>query len=325
MTDGDVFAQPEAPAATHLPTLLVGGQLREGLEQPSSWTASGLLPASEGACSGFAGQSALLEQIAVWAPQSEMPFVSPQSGIGAGSAQPPSDCELAPLPASLRIPSLEETNTYNMSSTFGESMIPWHCGGSSMDVGSSISTMPDLTTGAMKAPLLPMKQVPIDAATIVIFTDAEKEIIRKDKKLQELMNTDPKKVKRIIADRFSAAKRKAIKDMRIRELERQVEILQGQYNTLSAELPLLQGRCAELETQRNGMGIMMLELERQDSIKTDVCCKKKVLQEIHTLELEHQERCAVLRTQHKEMSMMVQELERQAMLKDGIGELCADA
>jgi hypothetical protein len=26
----------------------------------------------------------------------------------------------------------------------------------------------------------------------------------------------------------------------------------------------------------------------QDSIKTDVCCKEKVLQEIHTLELEHQ-------------------------------------
>jgi hypothetical protein len=75
-------------------------------------------------------------------------------------------------------------------------MIPWHCSGSSMDVGSSISSMPDLTTGAMKAPLLPMKQVSIDAATIVIFTDAEEDIIRKDKKLQELMNTDPKKVKR---------------------------------------------------------------------------------------------------------------------------------
>jgi hypothetical protein len=32
--------------------------------------------------------------------------------------------------------------------------------------------------------------------TRVIYTDAEKEIIRKDKNLQELVNTDPKRVKR---------------------------------------------------------------------------------------------------------------------------------
>jgi hypothetical protein len=32
--------------------------------------------------------------------------------------------------------------------------------------------------------------------TRVIFTDAEEEIIRKDKNLQELVNTEPKKVKR---------------------------------------------------------------------------------------------------------------------------------
>ena len=50
----------------------------------------------------------------------------------------------------------------------------------------------------------------------------------------------PCKFCRIIADRYSAAKRKAIRDMRILELEHQVEILQGQRNTLSAELPLLQ-------------------------------------------------------------------------------------
>ncbi|KAG2562158.1 hypothetical protein PVAP13_8KG248615 [Panicum virgatum] len=303
MTAGDISAQPEAPAATHLPTLLVSGQPWDVLEQPSSWTAPGMLPASEGAFSGFAGQSALLEQIAAWAPQSEMPFVSTPSGsglpprsgdiIGAGSAQPPSDCELAPLPPSLRIPSLEETNKL---STFGESMLPWHYGSSSMDVGGgSISSMPDLTTGAMKAPLLPMKQVPIDAARrepefiSPIDLDGEdlpvpnnstsgdlssarrliyaKEIISKDKKLQELINTDPKKAKRIIADRFCAAKRKAIKDMRILELERQIEILQGQYNTLSAELSLLQGQCAELKTQRNELSMIMLELEHKVLLK----------------------------------------------------------
>jgi len=205
-------------------TRMLGGQQQwDVLEQPASWTTPGLLPASDGAFfSEFASQSALLEQIAAWAPQSEMPVVltpsgsglPPRSGdiIGAGSAQPPSDCELPPLPPSLRIPSLEETNKL---STLGESMLPWHCGGgSSMDVGGSSSSMPDLITGAMKAPLLPMKQVPIGAArrgedlpvpnnsTAGDLSDASrklnyaKEIISKDKKLQELINTDPKKAKR---------------------------------------------------------------------------------------------------------------------------------
>ena len=89
--------------------------------------------------------------------------------------------------------------------------------------------------------------------------------------------------------------------MRILELELQVEILQGQRNTLSAELPLLQvfslhawvnihehaiymssenasnrvvylfarlqGRCAELQTQRNELSVMMLEMEHQGLLK----------------------------------------------------------
>jgi len=151
---------------------MLGGQQQwDVLEQPASWTTPGLLPASEGAFfPEFASQSALLEQIAAWAPQREMPVVSTPSGsglpprsgdiIGAESAQPPSDCELPPLPPSLCIPLLEETNKL---STFCESMLPWHYGGgSSMDVGGSSSSVPDLATGAMKAPLLPMKQVPIE-------------------------------------------------------------------------------------------------------------------------------------------------------------------
>jgi hypothetical protein len=323
MTSEDISNSLRAPVAT--PSMApLSGQSWPGLVPPSSCTTLGLPTSpSQGAPSWFAGQSTavLLEQISAW-PKSEISFLSPTSGSSLpprssvnncyGFPQLASGSELAPLPASLRIPSLEEAGTHNMISATGLSV----------DVGSCISSLPNLTTGAMKAPmpslkppssqgagassnvisfaawpssnyklatlpaslqapLLPEKQGPINATaacrdpnfiilinsekyeldqdnpnardvswesalkhpedtritgstpchhgslsiginnsssmpklsqplppsslrasssrspvTRVIFTDAEEEIIRKDKNLQELVNTEPKKVKR---------------------------------------------------------------------------------------------------------------------------------
>ena len=70
---------------------------------------------------------------------------------------------------------------------------PYH-GSSYMSINNSSSTPklqlplpPSSLTGASSS------RSPV---TRVIFTDAEKEIIRKDKNLQELVNIDPKKVNR---------------------------------------------------------------------------------------------------------------------------------
>ncbi|CAL4987897.1 unnamed protein product [Urochloa decumbens] len=104
----------------------------------------------------------------------------------------------------------------------------------------------------------------------VIFTDAEKEILRKDKKLQELMNTDPKKVQRTIANRMGFAKRKATKEMQTRELERQVETMKTKCDTMSAQLQLLEKRCGELETQHKEMSMMAQEMEQQSMQKDAV-------------------------------------------------------
>ncbi|CAL4997343.1 unnamed protein product [Urochloa decumbens] len=371
----------QAPVATPLQAAL-GSQAWQGLAPPPSSTALGLPTCpSQGT---FAGQSAALEQMAAWQ-QSEMPFFLPaavsnqpppsSSDNRVGFTQPSSsNYELPPLPPSLRIPPPEEENTYSMLNTINGTIIPWHYGDSSMGIGISTTAVPNLTAGAMKAPMsplmaptssqglgagsskftgfaaqpslnselaalraglqahlqLPVKQEPIgneedrpDQAVIqrlmaekeksisrglvgwestkvagstpcqnsnstpklsqpltlradasssrshgtrVIFTDAEKEIIRKDKSLQGIVNADPKRVKRMLSNRMSAAKRKATKDV----LESKVETLERKRKTLSAELQLAQGQRAELETQHKELRMTMQEMEQQGMLKDAV-------------------------------------------------------
>ncbi|CAO2189372.1 unnamed protein product [Urochloa humidicola] len=107
-------------------------------------------------------------------------------------------------------------------------------------------------------------------ATGVIFTDAEREIIRKDMKLQVLMNADPKRVKRMLSNRMSAAKRKAIKDVHILELESKVETLERKRKTSSAELQLVERQRAELEAQYKELIMTMQEMEQQGMLKDAV-------------------------------------------------------
>ncbi|CAL5007718.1 unnamed protein product [Urochloa decumbens] len=369
----------QVPVGTPFPVAL-DGQPWEGMVPPPP---SGLVSASRFG-SGSAALAAL-EQMAAWQ-QSEMPFFLP----AAVSSQPPpsssdsrvgftqpssSNYELPPLPPSLRIPPLEEEeSTYSMLSTINGTIIPWHYGDSSLGIGISTTAVPNLTAGAMKAPMsplmaptssqglgagsskftgfaaqpslnselaalraglqahlqLPVKQEPIgneedrpDQAVIqrlmvekeksisrglvgwestkvagstpcqnsnstpklsqpltlragasssrshgtrVIFTDAEKEIIRKDKSLQGIVNADPKRVKRMLSNRMSAAKRKATKDV----LESKVETLERKRKTLSAELQLAQGQRAELETQHKELRMTMQEMEQQGMLKDAV-------------------------------------------------------
>jgi hypothetical protein len=59
-------------------------------------------------------------------------------------------------------------------------------------------------------------------------------------KLSELWNIDPKRAKRILANRQSAARSKERKARYIQELERKVQSLQTEATTLSAQLTLYQ-------------------------------------------------------------------------------------
>ncbi|CAO2141800.1 unnamed protein product [Urochloa humidicola] len=286
---------------------------------------------------------------------------------GSNLAPPSADYELPPLPASLRIPSPVEASSYNMSSTIAGSTMPWHLGGSSsMDVaGASGSNFSPAPASMLQAPLLPVKQEPvndedmaarrdpvlvsliddgdedelyyqdailhsfrdgnssmdIDSSSLsmggnnnqssnpvpmtmplsssiimpggssshtivggVVFTDAEMQILMRDKNLQELVKTDPKKVQRIIANRMGFAKRKAMKEMQTRDLERQVETMKANCSTMSAQLRFLEKRSGELEAQHKEMSMMVEEKERQskekDAMRETLQAKIKTLEDM---------------------------------------------
>eukprot|EP00252_Welwitschia_mirabilis_P005834 TRINITY_DN1643_c0_g1_i5.p1 TRINITY_DN1643_c0_g1~~TRINITY_DN1643_c0_g1_i5.p1 ORF type:complete len:506 (-),score=91.87 TRINITY_DN1643_c0_g1_i5:757-2274(-) len=77
------------------------------------------------------------------------------------------------------------------------------------------------------------------------FSEAEMKKIVASEKLVELAMVDPKRVKRILANRQSAARSKERKMRYILELERKVQTLQTEATTLSAQLTLLQVSCVE--------------------------------------------------------------------------------
>ncbi|XP_010271437.1 PREDICTED: uncharacterized protein LOC104607488 isoform X2 [Nelumbo nucifera] len=73
------------------------------------------------------------------------------------------------------------------------------------------------------------------------FSGAELKKIMANEKLAEIAMTDPKRAKRILANRQSAARSKERKMKYISELEHKVQTLQTEATTLSAQLTLLQG------------------------------------------------------------------------------------
>ncbi|CAN0923826.1 bZIP transcription factor 18 [Linum grandiflorum] len=78
----------------------------------------------------------------------------------------------------------------------------------------------------------------VDGSSIVQSIEAKKAM--GPDKLAELWNMDPKRAKRIIANRQSAARSKERKARYIMELERKVQNLQAEAATLGAQLALFQ-------------------------------------------------------------------------------------
>ncbi|CAO2147208.1 unnamed protein product [Urochloa humidicola] len=284
----DAASPLSLPPATHLPTLLPAGQRSSSSESP------GLPAFLSGAIPGFAAKLVLLEKLAAW--QRGTPLVEPPpSGSGSGSSsssglppassggglgkQPKSpDYELPPLPESLRIPELENASTHNMSSTIGVTMPSNNCGSSAakvaatgIDNNSSSSSMPEpLSVGAKKkesSKFLHMAPWDDENGNRVNFNKYEKGIISKDRSLQNLVATDPNKVRRLIAYRAYSAKRNAVKEKHTLELRRQVETLQTMRDTKSAELQLLQAQRDELQAEQTEMSMMVHELHRQVTLK----------------------------------------------------------
>ncbi|KAF8402490.1 hypothetical protein HHK36_010575 [Tetracentron sinense] len=82
-------------------------------------------------------------------------------------------------------------------------------------------------------------------------------------KLAELWALDPKRAKRILANRQSAARSKERKARYISELERKVQTLQTEATTLSAQLTLFQRDTTGLTTENTELKLRLQAMEQQ--------------------------------------------------------------
>ncbi|XP_021297006.1 transcription factor RF2b isoform X2 [Herrania umbratica] len=86
-------------------------------------------------------------------------------------------------------------------------------------------------------------------------------------KLAELWTVDPKRAKRIIANRQSAARSKERKARYISELERKVQTLQTEATTLSAQLTLFQRDTTGLSTENTELKLRLQAMEQQAQLR----------------------------------------------------------
>ncbi|RDX70625.1 Transcription factor RF2b, partial [Mucuna pruriens] len=86
-------------------------------------------------------------------------------------------------------------------------------------------------------------------------------------KLAELWTLDPKRAKRILANRQSAARSKERKARYIQELERKVQTLQTEATTLSAQLTLYQRDTTGLSTENTELKLRLQAMEQQAQLR----------------------------------------------------------
>jgi regulator of replication initiation timing len=86
-------------------------------------------------------------------------------------------------------------------------------------------------------------------------------------KLSEIALIDPKRAKRILANRQSAARSKERKMRYISELERKVQSLQTEATTLSAQLTLLQKDTTGLTTENSELKLRLQSMEQQAQLR----------------------------------------------------------
>ncbi|KAK9690985.1 hypothetical protein RND81_09G168900 [Saponaria officinalis] len=99
------------------------------------------------------------------------------------------------------------------------------------------------------------------------FTAAEMKKIMANEKLAEVALADPKRAKRILANRQSAARSKERKMRYISELEHKVQTLQNEATTLSAQLTLLQRDSSGLTSQNNELKFRLQAMEQQAQLR----------------------------------------------------------
>ncbi|WVZ65592.1 hypothetical protein U9M48_014928 [Paspalum notatum var. saurae] len=99
------------------------------------------------------------------------------------------------------------------------------------------------------------------------FSESEMKKIMANDRLAEIAIADPKRVKRILANRVSAARSKERRLKYMGELERKVHVLQMETTTLASKAALTQREYEVLKVQNNEMKIRLHALDQQAVLK----------------------------------------------------------
>ncbi|KAJ7551466.1 hypothetical protein O6H91_06G016400 [Diphasiastrum complanatum] len=100
-----------------------------------------------------------------------------------------------------------------------------------------------------------------------VFESSDTKKAQADSKLAELALLDPKRAKRILANRQSAARSKERKMRYISELERKVQTLQTEATTLSAQLTMFQRDTTGLTNENNELKLRLQAMEQQAQLR----------------------------------------------------------
>lgn len=115
------------------------------------------------------------------------------------------------------------------------------------------------------------------------FNGAELKKIMANEKLAEIALADPKRAKRILANRQSAARSKERKMRYISELEKKVQTLQTEATTLSAQLTLMQRDSSGLANENNELKLRLQAMEQQAQLREAL--NEALREEVHRLKL----------------------------------------
>ncbi|KAK1435530.1 hypothetical protein QVD17_01295 [Tagetes erecta] len=103
-------------------------------------------------------------------------------------------------------------------------------------------------------------------STMMMMVDNSKKALAPDK-LKELALIDPKRAKRILANRQSAARSKERKVKYTSELERKVQTLQNEATTLSTQVTMLQRDTTGLTSENKELKLRLQALEQQAKLR----------------------------------------------------------
>ncbi|CAN4102369.1 unnamed protein product [Withania somnifera] len=107
----------------------------------------------------------------------------------------------------------------------------------------------------------------VDSSSLLLSESIEAKKAMAPDKLAELWTIDPKRAKRILANRQSAARSKERKARYISELERKVQTLQTEATTLSAQLTLFQRDTTGLTNENTELKLRLQAMEQQAQLR----------------------------------------------------------